>query len=170
MTVLAFRDRVFAADSRGTDGCGIYPGIESKLTISHRWPVVYGYCGDAAVATAFIFEFDEQGKFPWRGYKYNLEDYPIIGTDTKVVVADFDGGIHVFEGNGWYPVRANYFAEGSGASFAIAAMELGKTAVEAAELACKLDHRCGTPVKQVHLDDLPVKKWPPKRRSRKEGK
>lgn len=49
-------------------------------------------------------------------------------------------------------VTGAFFAIGSGAGVALAAMHCGRTAIEAARLAVKLDINCGGPVRWMRLD------------------
>lgn len=63
--------------------------------------------------------------------------------ESRLVIASRDGVVWMGEGGFLVKVNDPFFALGSGADFAIAAMHCGKSAVEAAEIACIYDINCG---------------------------
>ena len=70
-----------------------------------------------------------------------------------------DRSLHKFESTP-HPLRfpPQNFAIGSGRDFALAAMHLGKTAVEAVEVACHFDSGCGNGIDTLTLNlaSMPV--------------
>ncbi len=84
----------------------------------------------------------------WAESGFDPESFPEVARDTEdnytVLVVVEGNELRCYEASP-YPIifEDPYFATGSGASFATAAMELGKSAVEAIELATKLDARTG---------------------------
>jgi hypothetical protein len=59
--------------------------------------------------------------------------------DINAMVVDKDGHIHSYEGGRWESVDAPYFAVGSGARFALPAMDAGATAEDAVRIGMRRD-------------------------------
>lgn len=59
---------------------------------------------------------------------------------------------------GIWEVNARYAAAGSGADFALAAMEAGKSARDAVRIACKFDINSRPPIHSLTLDTKPARK------------
>lgn len=139
MTTIAFRDGVMAADSRTTT-----ENVISKVTKVFRKrvgkkTVVIGVCGGVTASRKFVDWYGSGDPMP--------EDLiPCGGQDFDALI--WDGSTLWLVEELGYPVAVeeDYFAIGSGASFALAAMDCGKSAREAVRVACKRDCYSGLPV------------------------
>jgi hypothetical protein len=70
---------------------------------------------------------------------------------------DLKGRIWLYEGNIWQRITIPYYAIGSGSIFAMAAMDAGASAIEAAKIGAKRDVYSGGKVTFVRLAKLPKK-------------
>lgn len=72
--------------------------------------------------------------------------------DFTGLMIDLDSRIWLIDENSYqYEVFAPFIAIGSGRDFAIAAMALGKSALEAVQLACQFDIYTGAPITELTL-------------------
>jgi ATP-dependent protease HslVU (ClpYQ) peptidase subunit len=120
--------------------------IETKVwrLSSKDGPVLLGVCGNYGHALR-VKEWIEGGGLD----------------DAKPSIPDGELGISivVIEGHAFTletglvhaPIRQPFFAIGSGAPYALAAMHCGKTAREAAEIACEYDIYSSCPITEVTL-------------------
>lgn len=145
MTIIAWDGKTLAADRRACCGSMI-----CEVTKIHRvGPLLVGGSGDLPFVLAMV-EWIRRGRRP--------EDYPKHQSDKDdwqpVLVIECDGTPSIYERTP-YPVRhlQRHTAIGSGREFARAAMHLGKTAVEAVEVAIALDHGCGNGIDVLTFGD-----------------
>ncbi len=140
MTVLAYRAGVLASDSMIADS-NTRCGAMRKLA---RGPggAVAGSCGACGVSNRFLrwVENGEPGEFEPGTESFNAL---IARVDGEVFRMDSDGA--------WWPVVAPYHAEGSGASVAMGAMEMGATAEQAVMAAIRWNLFCGGDVQVERL-------------------
>jgi ATP-dependent protease HslVU (ClpYQ) peptidase subunit len=145
VTCIAWDGTTLAADKRST--CVGYPHTVTKI---HRVPGgLVGLAGNASHAMAVLQWFKT------RRDPATWPKPPEEGACDTIFISD-DGEIYEFwgKGGGFYERYENKFtATGSGRDYALAAMELGKTAREAVELACKMDIFCGNGIDTLELGE-----------------
>lgn len=141
MTTIAFRDGVMAADSQATVGNCITRTTKLYVKKAGRKPCLLGFCGDVTNARTFI---------DWYGSGKALPDVlrTAPGEDEGFEVLVWDGQKLWVVCNDGRPVEVEdpYYAIGSGAPFALAAMDCGKSAKEAVRIACKRDIYSSAPI------------------------
>lgn len=76
---------------------------------------------------------------------------PKLG-DINALLADPKGRIWIFEGSIWQEVDAEYYAVGSGAAFALSAMDAGADARLACMIGAKRDPFSGGVIHEIQLD------------------
>lgn len=146
MTVIAWDGKHLAADKRGCSGTAIRTVTKIKKVDG----VLVGLSGDYQWFGAMINWID-RGRKP--------EEYPLHQRDKDdwcpVLVIERDGTPSFYERSP-FPIRIEdqFVAIGSGRDFAMAALHLGHTAVEAVDVACKLDSACGNGVDVLSLAGL----------------
>jgi len=155
VTTIAFRAGILAADSSVvTAGTRSPPGMVSKLNLGRRHRAVYGGAGSLSALRAAICALEAKKSLPWVGSRWDRVCDLDLGDDTTLFVLTQDG-LFNFEGHGWFRINPGVFcALGSGEAAAVAAMHCGKTAVEAVEIACKVDNNSCLPVQFYSVDDL----------------
>ena len=135
MTVIAVRDGVMAADSRGTFGQQPYHCAKIYRTRAG----IVGMAGDASACLAFAQHFDG----------VEVPDEHLKGAAALVLCAE---GIVLYDESArGERVQEPFFAIGSGAPVALGAMHMGATAREAARAACRWNNDCGLPVVALRL-------------------
>lgn len=142
MTVICFKDGVLAADkrsvshSRPTTVTKIFRVGDSLLAVS----------GDL-VKGLEIVEWIKAGRVP-----ADLPDFQRSSNDYAPVLLVSNGGLYLFE-NSPIPFRIEepVFAMGSGRDYALMAMHLGLSAVDAVEHTCRLTSCCGNGVDSLIL-------------------
>ncbi|MGL4441444.1 MAG: hypothetical protein ACRCUE_19505 [Bosea sp. (in: a-proteobacteria)] len=143
MTVIAFDGRTLAADKRACVG-----GMARTVTKIHRvGPLLVGGSGESSFI-ANVIEWVRNGRDP--------ATFPATQKDKDdwqtVMVVEPDGSILIYERTP-HPIRweDKTGAIGSGRDYAMAALHLGKTAREAAEVACAFDCGCGNGIDTLEL-------------------
>jgi hypothetical protein len=144
MTVIAWDGKTLAADRLIGDS-GELTKIEwlrgtdtGPLAVFQN--AAMGACGDAFQCAALL------------GHVRDPKNVTLPVVDNATVMFVRKEGIFLHRGFAT-PIKLPHqiYAIGSGADFALAAMHLGKTAVEAVELACKLSVWCGSGVDAIEL-------------------
>jgi hypothetical protein len=140
MTTVAvcFKRKQIAADSQASFDGGHY--LVSKIRPGTN--SVFAAAGDWAKILKYYSSLEKDG------------DGPDEEHDLDVIELREDG-IWVYS-ESLYPakIKNDFFAIGSGAAYAIAAMHCGKTPVEAVEIAALYDPATGGPVDTFNLSDL----------------
>lgn len=141
MTVIAWDGKTLAADKRMVN-CGRGSTCTKLYRVGEN---AVAFSGDADGGREMLVWFRagaDPDKFPARCR--HEKDW------TLMVVANKDG--LCFYERTPYPVQVEdpFFAAGSGGDYAMAAMHLGKTAREAAEIACLFDTGCGNGIDELH--------------------
>jgi ATP-dependent protease HslVU (ClpYQ) peptidase subunit len=133
MSIIAFDGKTVAADKRQTDNCGLARTV-TKI-FRHRGMVV-AVVGNYVTGIEMV-EWWRAGAVP--------SDFPASAREDKTTIIAIGPNSVLVYTNNPYPVRQEdaQAAFGSGRDFAIAAMALGKTAIEAVELACRFQSDCG---------------------------
>jgi ATP-dependent protease HslVU (ClpYQ) peptidase subunit len=145
MTVIAWDGKTLAADKRTNFG-----GLHATTTKVHRLPDgrLVGCSGNTAQIAEIVH---------WLGSGADADKMPTAQRDAKECVSALvilPGGAILQYENTPHPIRIEnrMWAIGSGRDFAIAAMHLGKTAHQAAVLACELDCNCGNGIDTLTLE------------------
>jgi hypothetical protein len=143
MTTIAFDGKTLAADKRTSFG-----GLHATTIKVHR---VNGLLVAGCGTSALICEMRA-----WLESGADPKEFPAAQRDTKecasVLVIHPNGDIRQYESSP-YPlvILDKHWAIGSGRDFAMAAMYLGKTAVEAVEVASVFDTNTGNGVDSLEL-------------------
>lgn len=150
MTTIAYRDGVIAADTRGTDD-GYHPGIyrTQKLFVVGDGDII-GTAGDDSTGMVFV---------DWYGSK-KLGRRPKPPERLVTGEADFCCLVLTREGLFWYDkwcrpnkIYDDFYAIGSGGSYAMGAMAHGASAEEAVKTAMRWDPNTGGDVVTLRLPE-----------------
>lgn len=141
MTTIAYRDGVLAADTLVSTNSGWRDGSMSKVV--RRGRLLAAACGNTGCMQVFL---------DWVRAGCRAEP-PRMDENTEGAIFMPDGLIIVFEQPGATPIRTPFYAMGSGARFAIGAMEAGAGAVEAVAIACRRDTASGGRVQKLQVMD-----------------
>lgn len=142
MTTIVYKDNVIAYDSRCTNGDLITSDkFEKKLVINGVVFFMAGFIGDFEALTAAYFDVDSQKDIDSDG------PCAMVVDNGKVFLCSID----VPEGKFWKQPLGLFdkYAIGSGSPYALGAMEMGASAVDAVKISAKLDCRTGGKIK-VH--------------------
>lgn len=151
MTTIAWDGITLAADSQADNGGLIMP--VSKLyrgQMDDGTPFIFGGAGDLSQCVEL---------FSWiktlTAKNCRITPFPKYQANTfepscVVVVAGL--GAHILAGSIINPVMRRFHACGSGRDYAMMAMHLGKSALEAVGLACEFDTFSGGNVSSMILD------------------
>lgn len=134
MTTIAYKDGVIAADEAETRN-GTFAIQCVKLRQLRFGPMkgcIVGEHGDGPTSMAIIKELSSN--------KPKMKHIEKPDEKTEVVVMWQDGRVEEYGVDLMpYPMTSPFMAWGSGAEFALGAMAMGATAVEAVKVAAKLD-------------------------------
>ena len=155
MTCIAYRNGVLAADSQETDGNNIKTPCQKLFRIAkgkNRGHIV-GTQGASFSGMVFV--------------DWYSGDRPEMPSSERDLIDGDDGfGILILTPQGLYeadkscrpvPVSAPFYAVGDGAGIAIGAMEMGASAKQAVQAACKHNIYCSGPVIAMRLAPLPAR-------------
>jgi len=157
MTVIAFDSRFVAADRRMCFGSEISRRPVTKIHIKDGMVFAgTGYIHGGLLMRMieqFIGDVEEMHTLPWRKEPGNFINCVLTGIASVWS-----------EGDQWGHPEQAPCAWGQGSDYATGAMHAGKNAMEAVEIACKLDTTCGGGVEFIDLSDLAkgVQPWLPK--------
>ena len=147
MTVIAWDGTTLAADKMTSFG-----GLHGTTTKLHRiGSLLVGGCGNTAMI---------QEMLTWIKNGRQVDKFPERQRDpqecTSIMVISEDSVILQYE-NTPYPlvIQNPYWAIGSGRDFAMASMFLGKTALEAVEVASTLCNDCGNGIDVMFRSEVP---------------
>lgn len=135
MTTVAYRDGVLAADSRITAADMV---VTDKATKVHRLRdgSLFGHAGSVEDAERLKRALVKGHDAP--------KDLDVIA-----LLVHPDGTITLFEGNLWIKQTDPYYAIGSGAPYALGAMDAGADAPSAALIGSRRDTSSGGRIKKV---------------------
>lgn len=136
MTTVVYCKGVLAADSQATDS-QVWRTRKIERLQTSAGELLVGWCGQVFAAQVFL---------EW--LKNDKNRKPDIGNeDFEAIVIAETGRVTIWNQSlvPWKP-RAKFFAVGSGAPAALAAMYCGKSAVEAVKIACKIDPWSSGPI------------------------
>lgn len=150
MTTIAYRDGVLAADSKAYGGryCAS-PGEKVKL---HR--ITDGRCAGWIVGISTNNVGGDAMILDWINRGAPLPTTSDTKPDQFIVLAvDPGGSLHLANDNYAFsgPIKADRYAVGSGADFALGAMAMGATAEQAIEVASSLDPHTGGTVTALRI-------------------
>ena len=128
MTTIAFRDGVLAADTRMVTGSRPHLCTKIRYIKPNLVVACAGSINKESVALKFFSKPNWQDEEPPE-IKGAFQCIILIGNNPFFC----EGGLHI------QPIEHPYFAIGSGAEVAAAAMEMGMSAEEAVKFASKLD-------------------------------
>lgn len=145
MTVIAWDGKTLAGDKRTNFG-----GLHATTTKVHRLPggALVGCAGNAAQIGEMIH---------WLGAGADPDKMPAVQRDPKECVSALvispDGKVLQYE-NTPHPIRIEngQWAIGSGRDFALAAMLLGRDAIDAVKVSIAFDGGCGNGIDALTLD------------------
>ncbi len=138
MTVICYKDGMLASDSQVTRD-GTITGTADKI-FKNKQGMLLGLSGDwkdIVLVTQLFMTYDESMEFPNTNYEGILV-YP-------------DGEVMILEEGVGLPLKAPYYAVGTGADFAFGAMHAGADAIGAVEAAIMYSDDCGFPVQILRL-------------------
>lgn len=144
MTVIAFKDGVLAADKRSLNGRRA--NTVTKIFRARSGHELLAVSGDLACGLELV-DWYNAGADPHQlpPFQRSLENYvPLL------IVRP--GGLFLLE-NATVPfqIEEPFFAMGSGRDYALMAMHLGRSAIEAVELTSQLTTCCGNGVDYLRL-------------------
>ena len=146
MTTIAYRDGILAADTRATDD-GYHPGIARCEKLFRVDGDIIATAGDDAPGMVFVDWYPKRKKR--------------VKPPAKLIDGDADFCCLVLtkEGLWWYDkwcrpgkVMHDFYAIGSGGSYAMGAMDRGATAAQAVETAMRYDCYTGGDVVTMQLE------------------
>lgn len=143
MTSIAFDGKTLASDSQVTSG-GTRAGTLQKvyhLKKSRVGECLVGFAGEASKLIGFL------------QYLEKLRKEPPSGTYDAVVIVKENSTIRGYDDGEEYVLLTAPVAIGSGGDFALAALHMGYSAVEAVRLAIKLDIYSGGDIQSVSFGD-----------------
>ena len=146
MTTIAYKCGVLAGD-----GLSLQDGVAEDYSFPKVFQIrdgrLVGVSGTYARCLAVKRWLEERGDLDHPPNQPKMED-----DDGSVIVVQADGTVRVYELDGWFDYSPQMAAWGSGAKAALGAMHAGATAVEAVEIAAKIDPFTGGEVISVRLD------------------
>ena len=140
MTVIAVRAGVMAADTRRTDN----GTITTCTKLFYRGGDIIGLAGDDGPALLFV-DWYKSGRAKPEIFVTGEADFFALVLDSRRRVWLYDKWCRGEQ------IRAPFYAIGTGADAALGAMHAGKSAIEAARIACKIDMHCGLPVTYMSI-------------------
>jgi len=164
MTTIAYKDGVMACDSAWSSEDGTLITRRNKIVRLKSGGLIGSAGDDDSRAVEALFEkVRTPAGLPTRKQLLELQiDYVGIVVLPKGriyhVTIDPPPGDHEYWSGGLFEIGESYHAVGSGAVHAITAMECGKSARDAVNLAIRRDNNCRPPVHSfslLALDKLP---------------
>jgi hypothetical protein len=145
MTTIAYKDGTLASDSRMTLG-GMNAGAVMKIGYHPQFNIGLGLCGDAfnagnALAWLRIASADDLIE--------GLQD--ALGKHAEALLVDSTRQVFIVSGRGLIKIRDKYSAIGSGAPYALAAMDAGADVHQALKIAIKRDVYSGGRIRSVAI-------------------
>lgn len=143
MTTIAARDGVIAADSRETDQ---HEKLETTYVIKDTCKKLFrlndgsviGFAGSSESGRRLLDAMRKKTAIP------KLDDMSAIHLRA-------DGSMWLYEGSIWVEIREPFYAIGSGAGFASAAMRADADAVTAARIGSEMDIYSGGRVRSLRI-------------------
>jgi len=135
MTTIAYRDGILAGDRQAT--AGELSSYRFRKVHKRKDGALIGGCGVNSLLHRYTTWFlnGEQGFKPHMGS--NPDD------DIDVLIVRPDGTVEFHDRFGGYKIEGKFFAIGSGAEYALGAMQFGASARQAISCAAKHDRNTG---------------------------
>lgn len=143
MTTIAYSNGVLAADTLVTERGA---RLATKTKIVRRKGMLAGGAGSSVICRAFTDWFLDG----MRGAPPNMQPDK-QRPSSECVIFYAPKKFITFDGDGVSDLEADYFALGSGASFAKGAMAMGADPVRAVEIAMQFDLYSGGPIVRLEL-------------------
>lgn len=145
MTTIAYRDRVMASDSRVTIKDFVFDNNSKKI-----WRLSDGSLFGASGDVVGGFQLLDLLRFHVRQKKFTLPNKYCKGT--KALFVSPKGVLYYYETGYWEELgKRHYSAVGSGAKYALAAMDAGANAVQACRIGIHRDVYSGGRVRSFKL-------------------
>lgn len=146
MTTICYRNDILAADTRAYSGGKAPIGSKTKIFHDPELKLASG-CSTTAVGFGERFWMWLTGEIGDQDFK---ESQPEEGF-TAITIQD--GEVFIYDNSPFPtgPLKADYFAIGSGREYALGAMEMGASAIEAVRVACKHDVWTAEPIMAIDL-------------------
>lgn len=139
MTTIAYRSGVLAADSRETNE----HDNGTSFVVSDRCAKLYRLPDGSVIGCAGS---SENGHVLVNALKKKLATPKLEHTEAMHVTKK---GVFLYEGSTWLPMRDEFYAIGSGAGYAIAAMKAKADAVTACKIGAEMDPCSGGRIKSL---------------------
>ena len=140
MTTIAYRDGIMAADSMLSDYHDIKRGTKKIFVLDDA---VVGTAGDDDAITRFL---------EWWREGHDLSKRPKRVGDCHILIVPSKGRPEIWdESYTGEPVAESFCAIGSGRAIAYGALEMGASAKEAVQAACKWNVHTRGPVKVIDV-------------------
>lgn len=142
MTTIAYRAGILASDSRGTWGTFIVPEKMKKLIVSAKHGCIYAIAGTYPRAIHFVRLLEKLDRLPWNSPELmDLSEFQDGGDEGyfSIIILQWDGRVFTFEAGVYSEIEAEFYAIGSGAQAACAAMTMGADACKAIQIASHVD-------------------------------
>lgn len=138
MTVIVYRSGILASDSLSSffDEVGVY-GVTKLTTSPDGW--VFGFTGP----TAACYQAQQLYK---KGFDHTKNPNDSKKDETGKIsglAVSWKDEVFMLGDEGWYPIKSEYCAIGSGSSHAVGALAAGASATQAVEIAIKHNPFCG---------------------------
>src|SRR4051794_29428634 len=143
MTTIAWDGTSLAGDRRGNSAGMAYEMTKVRRAADGR---LLAFCGDIGVGVLMLDWLERGGPRPAQ------QD-----TDRWVTLLEIDasGACWCHGRDARWQIEQPFFAVGSGRDFALAAMALGRSALEAVELAARFDTSTGNGIDVLRLEATP---------------
>lgn len=158
MTTIAYRAGIIAADM-GVYGATGFGGHMRKVAINEATGMLAGFAGEIGIGTAFL-EYFEQSDNP-------LEEEWYLPPDTSIgMICTPAEKIYLVQDSFLVPLHDDYYAIGTGAGFALAAMRMGADALTAVKIAALHDPYTKYPIETLSQRRDNVVKFKRKRKAK----
>lgn len=157
MTTIAYRAGIVASDSRGTWGNFICPDALKKIFVSEKHGCIFAVSGSYSQALRFTRLLDSLDRLPWNDKKVmDLSEFQKNEDENffSIIVLQWDGRLFTFESGIYCEITTEYYALGSGAQAACAAMSMGADACKAIQVASVVDNGTGGEIVCFGVEEL----------------
>lgn len=156
MTTIAIRDGIVAYDTRITEAGYVHPNPYDKAKASVKHQCVFAGAGVLSNMAQAFRHLEAAPAMPWTEEGADLDWSEMLDEDTGLMIITREGRVFVFEAGGWFECTGPFYSAGSGFVGALAAMHAGADAVQAVEIACKVDSRSGPPIRFLDVREIPA--------------
>lgn len=150
MSVIVWDGKTLAADRQATSTGKAISVTKIFKSTRNNPGTLLGITGDLVKGLEMV-EWFENGALPGQLPEGQRDDKGYA----PMVEVRGDGSLWVYENSHCpFQVEDKVYAAGSGRDYALAALHLGRSAVEAVEVACHFDVNCGQGVNVLHLGSV----------------